>query len=199
ALVGFSVSLLLAVALSGACPPSCSCRSLGDRKGLLVDCGSRGLREVPALPVDTRSLYLHNNSLTTVPPGSLDSLSSLQELRVFDNPWDCDCHILYLKLWLEEVSAPSLASVMCASPAPVRMKPLVQLTGNELGACKRLLPTKCLQFFWRDLVLIAGAIITLILVAWALKHSKKLLCQIRLSRYDSQGYYLLRRHSSKTY
>ncbi|XP_009909164.2 platelet glycoprotein IX [Dryobates pubescens] len=199
ALVGFPVSLLLAVALSGACPPSCSCKTLGDRKGLQVDCGSRGLREVPALPVDTRRLYLQNNSLTTVPPGSLDSLSSLEELEVFDNPWNCDCGILYLKLWLEDVSAPSLASVRCASPAPVSTKPLVQLTGNELGACKRLLPIKCVEFFWRDLILIAGAIITLLLVAWALKFSKKLLCQIRLSRYYDSGGYLLGRPSSKTY
>ncbi|NXX42790.1 GPIX protein, partial [Tricholaema leucomelas] len=192
-LVGFCVSLLLATALSEACPPSCSCKFLGDRKGLQVDCSSQGLREVPALPIDTKRLYLQNNSLTTLPPGALDSLNSLEEVKVFDNPWNCDCHILYLKLWLEDISAPSLANVRCASPDPMRMKPLMQLTGNELGACKRLLPIKCLEFFWRDLVLIAGATFTLILVAWALKFSKKLVCQIKLSPYNSRGY-LLGRH-----
>ncbi|NXF91986.1 GPIX protein, partial [Eubucco bourcierii] len=179
-------SLLLAMALSEACPPSCSCRSLGDMKGLHVDCSSRGLREVPALPADTKMLYLQNNSLTTLPPGALDSLSSLEEVQMSDNPWNCDCHILYLKLWLEDVSAPSLANVRCASPAPMRMKPLVQLTGNELGVCKRLLPITCLEFFWRDLTLIAGAIITLILAAWALKVSKKLVCHVKLSRYSAR-------------
>ncbi|NXG44082.1 GPIX protein, partial [Psilopogon haemacephalus] len=191
--VELCVSLVLAMALSEACPPTCTCKSLGNTKGLRVDCSSRGLREVPALPIDTKRLYLQNNSLTTLPPGALDSLSSLEEVKMFDNPWNCDCHILYLKLWLEDISASSLANVKCASPAPMRMKPLVQLTGNELGVCKRLLPIKCLEFFWRDLVLIAGAIITLMLVAWALKFSKKLVCQIKLSPYNSRGY-LLRRH-----
>ncbi|NXR10222.1 GPIX protein, partial [Semnornis frantzii] len=190
--------LLLAMALSEACPPSCSCKSLGDMKGLRVDCSSQGLTEVPALPTDTKMLYLQNNSLTTLPPGALDSLSSLEEVKMFDNPWNCDCHVLYLKLWLEDVSASSLANVRCASPAPMKMKPLVQLTGNELGVCKRLLPIACLEFFWRDLILIAGAVITLILAAWALKFSKKLICQIKLSRYNARGS-LLGRRTSKTY
>ncbi|NXX80317.1 GPIX protein, partial [Urocolius indicus] len=180
--VGFATSLLFHVTQAEACPPSCHCKSLGEMKGLHIDCSSRKLTEVPALPVNTKRLYLHNNSLTSVPPGALDSLHSLEEVQMSDNPWNCDCHILYLKLWLEDISTVSLANVRCATPASVRMKPLRQLTGNELGICKRLLPVKCLEFFWRDLILIAGAIITLILAAWALKFSKKLVCQIYLSR-----------------
>ncbi|NWU66913.1 GPIX protein, partial [Pterocles burchelli] len=190
---GFAMSLLFHVAQTEACPPSCSCKPLGEMKGLHIDCSSRKLTAVPALPADTKRLYLHNNSLTSVPAGALDGLRSLEEVKISDNPWNCDCHILYLKLWLEDVSAPSLANIRCASPAPVRMKPLGQLTGNELGICKRLLPTKCLEFFWRDLILIAGAIITLILVAWALKFSKKLVCQINFSQYASR-HRLLGRH-----
>ncbi|NXP07682.1 GPIX protein, partial [Thinocorus orbignyianus] len=191
-------SLLFHMTRTEACPASCSCKSLGEMKGLHVDCSSRKLREVPALPVGTKRLYLHNNSLTSVPPGALDSLRSLEEVRIFDNPWNCDCHILYLKLWLEDVSAPSLENTRCASPAPLRMKALRQLTGNELGVCKKILPIRCLEFFWRDLILIAGAIVTLILVAWALKFSKKLVCQINLSLYDARGR-LLGRHTSKTH
>ncbi|NXN98294.1 GPIX protein, partial [Rhinopomastus cyanomelas] len=162
------------------CPPSCSCKSLTGTKGLHVDCSSQRLTEVPDLPIDTKRLYLQNNSLTSVPPGVLDSLNSLEEVKMSDNPWNCDCHILYLKLWLEDVSASSLANIRCATPAALRMKPLKQLTGNELGICKRLLPITCLEFFWRDLILIAGAIITLTLVAWAMKSSKMLVCQINL-------------------
>ncbi|XP_068276091.1 platelet glycoprotein IX [Nyctibius grandis] len=195
---GFAISLLFHTAQTEVCPPSCSCKSLGEMKGLHVDCSSRKLTEVPALPVSTKRLYLQNNSLTSVPPGALDSLRSLEEVKMSDNPWNCDCHILYLKLWLEDVSASALANIRCATPAPVRMKPLRQLTGNELGVCKRLLPIKCLEFFWRDLILIAGAIITLILVAWALKFSKKLVCQINLSQYDSRCS-LLGRHTSKNH
>ncbi|KFQ22230.1 Platelet glycoprotein IX, partial [Mesitornis unicolor] len=180
---GLAITLLFHMTQTEVCPPSCKCKSLGEMRGLLVDCSSRKLTEVPALPVNTKRLYLHNNSLASVPPGALDSLRSLEEVKIFDNPWNCDCHILYLKLWLEDISAPSIANIRCATPAPVRMKPLMQLTGNELRICKRFLPIKCLEFFWRDLVLIAGAIITLILAAWALKFLKKLVCQINLSQY----------------
>ncbi|XP_074692781.1 platelet glycoprotein IX [Strix aluco] len=187
AVAGFAISLLFRMTQTEVCPPSCNCKSLGEMKGLHIDCSSRKLTEVPALPVNTKRLYLQNNSLTSVPPGALDSLRSLEEVKIFDNPWTCDCHILYLKLWLEDVSAPSLANIRCATPAPMRMKPLGQLTGNELGVCKRLLPIKCLEFFWRDLILIAGAIITLLLVAWALKFSKKLVCQIKLKQHNSRG------------
>ncbi|NXK52205.1 GPIX protein, partial [Chauna torquata] len=196
--VGFAISLLFHMTQTEVCPPSCNCKSLGEMKGLQIDCSSRKLKKVPALPVNTRRLYLQNNSLTTVPPGALDSLLSLEEVKIFDNPWNCDCHILYLKFWLEDVSEPSLANIRCATPAPVKMKPLKQLTGNELGICKRSLPIKSLDFFWRDLILIALAIITLILVAWALKFSKKVVCQINLSQYASGGP-LLRRPTSKNH
>ncbi|NWI77601.1 GPIX protein, partial [Dryoscopus gambensis] len=181
---------LLAEVLAEDCPSPCSCTSLGEARGTRVDCGSRGLRSLPAL---TRGLHLHNNSLASVPAGALDGLGHLWELQLWDNPWHCDCHILYLRLWLEDFSAPELARLRCASPAHLRMKPLGQLTGNELGGCMKLLPTKCLQFFWRDLILIAGVIITLILVALALKFSKKLICQLTL------GGRWLRRRSSKTH
>ncbi|NWX33916.1 GPIX protein, partial [Notiomystis cincta] len=184
---------LLPAVLAEECPSPCSCTSLGDARGTRVECGSRGLRALPALPRLARSLHLHNNSLASVPAGALDGLGHLQELWLQDNPWHCDCGIAYLRLWLEDFSAPALARLRCASPAHLRMKPLAQLTGNELGACKRLLPTKCLQFFWRDLGLIAGAIIALLLVAWALKFSKKLVWQLTL------GGRRLRRHNpSKT-
>ncbi|XP_023791391.1 platelet glycoprotein IX [Cyanistes caeruleus] len=175
-------ALLFPMVVGEDCPSLCSCWSLGEAWGMHVDCSSRGLRSLPALPRLTRSLHLHNNSLASIPAGALDSLGHLQELQVWDNPWHCDCHILYLKLWLQDFSAPALARLRCASPAHLRMKSLGQLTGNDLGVCTRLLPTKSLQFFWRDLILIAGVIITLILVARALKISKKLICQLTLGR-----------------
>ncbi|NWV40406.1 GPIX protein, partial [Grantiella picta] len=162
------------------CPPPCSCTALGEAGGSRVDCSSRGLRSLPALPRLTRSLLLHNNSLASIPAGALDGLRGLRQLDVSHNPWHCDCRILYLKLWLQDFSAPALARLRCSSPAELRMKPLGQLSGNELGPCKSILPTKCLQFFWRDLVLIAAAIVTLVLALWALKGCRKLVCQLLL-------------------
>ncbi|NWR95030.1 GPIX protein, partial [Furnarius figulus] len=180
--------LLVPAARGAACPSPCRCQALGEARGMHVDCSSRQLRAVPALPPGTRSLDLRNNSLRWVPAGLLDSPPGLRSLDVAGNPWHCDCSILYLKLWLQDLPAAAPGSARCArcarcaSPAALRMKPLRELTGNELGPCKRLLPVKCLQFFWRDLVLIAGAIITLLLAAWALKFSKKLVCQLQLRR-----------------
>ncbi|NWW76797.1 GPIX protein, partial [Climacteris rufus] len=142
----------------------------------------------PALPW----LPLGNHSRASVPAGALDGLRGPRELGLAGTPWHCDCRILYLKLWLEDFSAAALAELRCASPEHLRAKPLSRLTGNELGLCRRLLPTKCVQFFWRDLVLIAAAIITLILVAWALKFSRKLVCQLIL------GGWMLRRHRCKS-
>ncbi|NWR36669.1 GPIX protein, partial [Tachuris rubrigastra] len=194
---GFA-ALLLPMVRGGECPPSCSCGSLGRWRGLHVDCSSRQLRALPALPRHTRSLDLRNNSLSRVPAGTLDSLPSLEHVDMAGNPWHCDCHVLYLKLWLQDLSPPSLGSVRCASPAPVRMKALAELTGNELGMCKRLLPVRCLEFFWRDLILMAGAIITLLLAAWALKFSRKLVCQLNLSRYGPRSR-LLRRRTPKNH
>lgn len=195
---GLAISLLFHVIQTEVCPPSCNCKPLEETKGLQIDCSSRKLKEVPALPINTKRLYLQNNSLTTVSPGAFDSLLSLEEIKIFDNPWNCDCHILYLKLWMEDLSESSLANIRCATPAAVRMKPLKQLTGNELGICKRLLPIKSLEFFWRDLVLIAAATVTVILLGWVLKFSKKLVCQIKLSQYVSRRS-LLQRHISKSY
>ncbi|XP_050184259.1 platelet glycoprotein IX [Myiozetetes cayanensis] len=193
AAAGFAAVLLPPIRGS-ACPPSCSCEPLRGWKGLHVDCSSRGLRALPALPRNTRSLDLRNNSLSRVPAGLLDSLPGLQSVDMAGNPWHCDCHLLHMKLWLQDLPAPSLHSVRCASPAPLSMRALAELTGNELGMCKRLLPVRCLEFFWRDLILLAGAIITLLLAAWALKFSKKLVCQLNLSRYC-----LLRRHTPKNH
>ncbi|KAL2299619.1 hypothetical protein Nmel_012462 [Mimus melanotis] len=179
-LAALGCALLLPALLGQDCPSPCRCWSLPDPGMLLVDCSSRGLRSVPALPRRARSLRLHNNSLASIPAGALDGLQHLRHLQLGDNPWHCDCHILYLRLWLQDFSAPALAALRCASPAALRSKPLAQLSGAELGACSRLLPTQCLQFFWRDLLLIAGAVLTLLLAAWALKFSRKLVCQLTL-------------------
>uniref|UniRef100_A0A8C8VNZ7 Glycoprotein IX platelet n=1 Tax=Pelusios castaneus TaxID=367368 RepID=A0A8C8VNZ7_9SAUR len=171
------ILMLFCTAQAGVCPPSCICTPVGEMKGWVVDCNSRGLKEVPVLPVSTSKLYLQNNSLTTVNTGTFDSLSRLEEVNVSDNPWNCDCRILYLKFWLEDVSESSLASVICATPASNKMKPLSQLSGNELDSCRMPLPIKCLDFFWRDLALISFAVVVFILTSCAMKFSKRLVYQ----------------------
>ncbi|CAM4579013.1 platelet glycoprotein IX [Lepidochelys kempii] len=195
---GFVTLMLFCLVNAEICPLPCICKPLGEMKGWLVDCSSKGLKEVPSLSVSTRKLYLQNNSMTTVRIGAFDSLHSLEEVNVSDNPWNCDCDILYLKLWLEDFSESSIANVICASPAPSAGKPLSQLSGNELDSCRKSLPIKCLDFFWRDLALITFVILVLILTSCALRFSKKLAYQVTTRDYYS-AVPLLQKHNLENY
>ncbi|XP_061477981.1 platelet glycoprotein IX-like [Rhineura floridana] len=172
--------LLLSTAQALPCPP-CYCEPLEDHRGWVLDCSSMGLKEMPLLSTEVchschtiKILHLQNNSLTTVPPGALDNLIYLKEVDFSNNPWHCDCSILYFKQWLEDFSVMSLANLKCASPASVKARALSQLSGNELEACRKPLPIKCLDFFWRDFALIFAAIMVLILASCILRYSEKL-------------------------
>lgn len=128
--------LLLWTAVQAAedCPAACSCRTLGTM-GLEVDCQSRGLAALPALPAHTRHLLLANNSLRSVPPGAFDHMLQLQTLQLANNPWHCDCGLTYLRLWLQDRAQGELPRVRCASPGHASGRALSQLSGSELGAC----------------------------------------------------------------
>nr|XP_020654148.1 platelet glycoprotein IX-like [Pogona vitticeps]XP_020654149.1 platelet glycoprotein IX-like [Pogona vitticeps] len=170
---GFTVFLLLSTAQAMVCSP-CLCGPLGEGWGSWsLDCSSVGLKGMPPLFPNIRILNLRNNSLTTVPPGALDTLN-LKKVDFSNNPWHCDCSILYLKKWLEDFNETALATAMCATPASVKMKDLSQLNGNELEGCRKPLPIKCLDFLQRDIALHLMAIVVLILALCILQYSKKL-------------------------
>ena len=112
------VALLLLWAATEAsedCPAACACHTL-DTMGLQVDCRGRGLEVLPALPAPTRELLLTNNSLQSVPPGAFDHLPQLQVLDLAENPWRCDCGLVYLRLWLEDRAPQQLLRLRCAGP-----------------------------------------------------------------------------------
>ncbi|XP_062307328.1 platelet glycoprotein Ib beta chain isoform X2 [Osmerus eperlanus] len=82
---------------SSVCPSPCSCQ-----KGQ-VDCSQRSLTTSslpPRFPSNTTHLRLHDNLLTSLPNGILDSLPSLRSVSLHGNPWACDCGVLYLRAWL---------------------------------------------------------------------------------------------------
>ncbi|KAJ7316808.1 hypothetical protein JRQ81_002970 [Phrynocephalus forsythii] len=171
---GFALLLLLSTARATVCSPCCLGEPLKEDWGSWsLDCNSVGLKEMPPLPPNTKILNLRNNSLTTVPPGALDTLN-LKKVDFSNNPWHCDCSILYLKNWLEDFDEAALATVICATPATVKRKNLSQLNGNELEGCRKPLPIKCLDFLQRDVALHFMAILVLILALCLLQHSKKL-------------------------
>ncbi|KAM4023401.1 platelet glycoprotein IX [Anomaloglossus baeobatrachus] len=164
-----------------SCPTSCSCLPLKTR-GLIVNCSSRHLRDLPDLPLITVQLYLQNNLIRSVPPGALDHLVSLQEVDVSGNPWNCDCQILYFKSWFDSVADQrNLANTRCATPNTVSMKPFQTLTGNDMPPCGRTWPTKCRKFFIRDLYMIGLAVLVLILMSYVVRMSRKLACRVAVT------------------
>ncbi|XP_017574860.2 SLIT and NTRK-like protein 5 [Pygocentrus nattereri] len=63
-------------------------------------------------------LNLRNNHFRYLPVGSvLEELTSLVQIDLFENPWDCSCAIVEMKNWLEQLSAGTVVnSVICESP-----------------------------------------------------------------------------------
>ncbi|KAK7934440.1 hypothetical protein WMY93_005336 [Mugilogobius chulae] len=114
-----------------SCPGVCSCH------GGTVDCSGRSIitSSLPgAFPAGTTKLHLHNNMLTTLPNGLLDSLLHLRSVSLHGNPWVCDCGILYLRAWLvrHPVSHTSHLQVNCSSPLNLRGRLVVYLSEEEL-------------------------------------------------------------------
>nr|XP_033782514.1 platelet glycoprotein IX [Geotrypetes seraphini] len=178
---GLVILLVFGIAQAETCPLSCSCK-LFERKGLEVDCSSRWLKEVPVLPYNTIKLYLQNNSLTTAPAGTFDHLHNLEVVDLSNNPWHCDCHIFYLRLWMEDQPRiKNFAEVRCKTPASAKMRPLSQLTGNELTGCANPWPITCHEFLFRDIILIVFAILVLVLMSCAVRISKRLACCVAVT------------------
>ncbi|XP_071982888.1 platelet glycoprotein IX-like [Engystomops pustulosus] len=164
-----------------SCPGPCSCFPL-QTSGLIVNCSSRHLKDVPDLPEITVRLYLQNNLITSVTPGALDHLVGLQEVDMSGNPWSCDCQILYLKSWIESIPVQrNPRNLKCATPNTVSMKQLENLTGNDMSPCRRTWPIKCRKFFIRDLYLIGLTVLVLILMSYVVRMARKLACRIAVT------------------
>lgn len=71
-------------------------------------------------------LNIRNNHLRNLPVyGVLDDLTSLVQIDLFENPWDCSCSIVEMKKWLEELSSGTVVNeVVCESPP--------NITGQDL-------------------------------------------------------------------
>ncbi|XP_053577023.1 platelet glycoprotein IX [Bombina bombina] len=162
------------------CPMVCECSQVL-RKGVTVNCSFKKLNIVPSLPSNTIRLYLQNNSLTTVKAGAFDHLQNLEEVDMSNNPWNCDCYILYLKMWLESQPQKIMQVVRCATPATISMKPFNNLTGNEIAGCRQPWPIKCIQFLYRDLILLAFALVLLLLMSCAVCIARRLACRVTVN------------------
>uniref|UniRef100_A0A674DFY7 LRRCT domain-containing protein n=1 Tax=Salmo trutta TaxID=8032 RepID=A0A674DFY7_SALTR len=65
------------------------------------------------------TLYLENNQIASIPK-ALESCLQLSYFSLDDNPWDCDCRILYLKRWLEKSSNRRLSYLGAISSALIQ-------------------------------------------------------------------------------
>ncbi|XP_072328658.1 platelet glycoprotein IX-like [Scyliorhinus torazame] len=169
---GLALLFMLNLSSVKLCPTSCKCTALGVLD-LKVDCSSVQLKEVPVLPESTVELHLQNNHLTTVAPGMFDKLQKLKKVDLSGNSWNCDCHLAYLKHWLEDQQFKSNTSVYCSAPDLLNGKQLLNLTGNEFAACPRHELFQCKTFFYRDICLVAAFLLVLIL----------LLCTVHIAKH----------------
>lgn len=129
-----SLLLLLGTASAETIPEPCLCLAL-QPSGLQVNCSSLGLMEVPSLPADTVELDLHDNHITTVPPGHFDRLSALRRVTLSGNPFHCDCGIQYLRLWLQRNRATESGMPTCASPEAVAHIAIASLRDAYFSSC----------------------------------------------------------------
>ncbi|KAF7204936.1 leucine-rich repeat-containing protein 24 isoform X1 [Nothobranchius furzeri] len=81
-------------------------------------------------------LDLSRNNLHTIGPASLRPVVSLQVLRITDNPWRCDCALLWLRSWIDEEGQRLLSSaerrLVCTEPPRLSHLSLAEVPLNSL-------------------------------------------------------------------
>ncbi|XP_026851872.2 SLIT and NTRK-like protein 6 [Electrophorus electricus] len=79
-------------------------------------------------------LDLRGNRLQTLPyVGFLEHVGRIIELLLEDNSWVCDCQIVHLKIWMENMRAQaSIGDVVCSSPHHLRGSMLAKVKRDVL-------------------------------------------------------------------
>ncbi|XP_061544908.1 glycoprotein IX (platelet) isoform X2 [Phycodurus eques] len=162
--------LLLWATLHSAPSPghACLCTAL-QPAGLLVNCTSSDLSELPPLPSDTRELHVQDNSLTSVPSGLFDKLLDLQSISLTGNPFHCDCTIEYLRNWLLRNRAAVSQEPTCFSPSSVAQKAITELTDDYFIQCA---PRGCSKTTSVVVVMAVMLCCLIVLLLWSLRLAK---------------------------
>uniref|UniRef100_A0AAY5E8Q8 LRRCT domain-containing protein n=1 Tax=Electrophorus electricus TaxID=8005 RepID=A0AAY5E8Q8_ELEEL len=68
--------------------------------------------------VSLSRLNLRNNNFQNLPvSGVLDQLKALLQIDLFENPWDCTCDSVGMKIWLEQLNSGTVVNdIVCATP-----------------------------------------------------------------------------------
>ncbi|XP_062865904.1 SLIT and NTRK-like protein 1 [Trichomycterus rosablanca] len=99
---------------------------------------------ISALPVNIfqhvpiTHLDLRGNRIKTLPyEGVLEQIPGIVEVLLEDNPWDCNCELLSLKQWLENIPQRALVGhVVCEAPARLQGSELNETSESELCPSK---------------------------------------------------------------
>ncbi|KAJ8360846.1 hypothetical protein SKAU_G00173710 [Synaphobranchus kaupii] len=161
------ILLLLVLSRGQTVASPCRCSAL-QPEGLRVSCGALNLAELPLLPPGTTELYLQDNRLTAVPPGSFDALQGLRRLNLTGNPFHCGCRIWYLSAWLRDHGGVSVQSPTCASPASLAHRPIASLSQAHFSTCTRKRPATGAV----DAVMVLALVALVLLLLWCLKTAK---------------------------
>lgn len=160
---GVPVLLLVTLSAYTAGQP-CQC-SAPLPAGLKVNCSVVKLTELPSLPADMAELFVQDNHLTSVSPGSFDRLVRLQKVVLHGNPFHCDCRIQYLRNWLLKNEAIVARQPVCASPSSVANKPIRELGDDHFSSCA----TKNYTDGTLNAVIAAMLCCVIVLLLWSLK------------------------------
>lgn len=95
---------------------------------------------ITALPINVfqhvpiTHLDLRGNRIKTLPyEGILEQIPGIVEVLLEDNPWDCDCDLLSLKEWLENIPQNALiGSVLCEAPTRLQGRDLNETSEADL-------------------------------------------------------------------
>ncbi|XP_029142922.1 leucine-rich repeat transmembrane protein FLRT1-like, partial [Protobothrops mucrosquamatus] len=89
--------------------------------------------EAASLPSLT-TLKLQGNLLETIPTGHFDPLGKLTALHLGDNPWRCDCRLLYLHQWIHNNAKiiKDARKIICRSPEDLAGKAVSSLSEDQL-------------------------------------------------------------------
>ncbi|XP_053135143.1 platelet glycoprotein Ib beta chain [Hemicordylus capensis] len=125
-----SLFLSLLPLVTPSCPPHCQCAQS------IINCMATELTD-DTMPTSFRPsttiLYLNSNYLTFIPNGLFDDLKSLQMVHLRQNPWHCDCNILYLRAWLQWQQNRTLyRDVVCSSPSHLQGRIISYLSEDEI-------------------------------------------------------------------
>ncbi|XP_048403845.1 platelet glycoprotein IX isoform X2 [Stegostoma tigrinum] len=162
---GLAMLFLLRSSNAELCPEPCKCKFVA--QGMIINCSSRGLQELPFIPENTTELYLHNNILTTVAPGAFDKLQNLQAISLYNNIWNCDCHIAYLKQWLQNPPTIVQSNATCFTPIAVRKKPVAELRGLEYSRCHSYKQHQCRDIYFKSIALCLLLLLFLLLMLFS--------------------------------